>query len=129
MTAEQAVGWAEQHLFERRSVVHEHEVWRHALEHARGREVTTVEIQAATTRRNYLRDDKQPGKVTTREHLLREWEIVQIAKEGFGDCHPLVWHPRPVNPQLDEEQGLALKALVSNTNRVSIFRGGAGTGL
>ena len=30
MTAEHAVGWAEQHLFERRSVVHEHELWRHA---------------------------------------------------------------------------------------------------
>ncbi len=59
---------------------------------------------------------------------MREWEIVQTAKEGFGDCHPLVWNPRPVNPQLDEEQRQALKALVSNTNRVSIFRGGAGTG-
>ena len=45
-------------------------------------------------------DDKHPGKVTTREHLMREWEIVQTAKEGFGDCHPLVWNPRPVNPQL-----------------------------
>ena len=59
---------------------------------------------------------------------MREWEIVQTVKEGFGHCHPLVWNPRPVNPQLDEEQRQALGALVSNTNRVSIFRGGAGTG-
>lgn len=59
---------------------------------------------------------------------MREWEIVQTAKEGFGNCHPLVWEPRPINPQLDEEQRQALAALVSNTNRVSIFRGGAGTG-
>ena len=125
---EKAVAWAEEHLFERRSVVHEHELWRHALEHARGREVTIADIQAVTKRRNYLRIDEQPGKVTTREHLLREWEIVQTAKEGFGDCYPLVWDPRPVNPQLDEEQRQALDALVSNTNRVSIFRGGAGTG-
>jgi conjugative relaxase-like TrwC/TraI family protein len=126
--AEKSVAWAEEHLFERRSVVHEHELWRHALEHARGRAVTIADIQSFTSRRNYLRDDKQPGKVTTREHLMREWEIVQTTKEGFGDCHPLVWNPRPVNPQLDEEQRQALKALVSNTNRVSIFRGGAGTG-
>jgi conjugative relaxase-like TrwC/TraI family protein len=126
--AEKAAAWAEDHLFERRSVVREHDLWRHALEHARGQEVTTADIQAATTRRNYLRLDDQPGKVTTREHLLREWEIVQIAKEGFGDCHRLVWEPRPVNPQLDEEQRRALAALVSNTNLVSIFRGGAGTG-
>jgi conjugative relaxase-like TrwC/TraI family protein len=126
--AEKSVVWAEEHLFERRSVVHEHELWRHALEHARGREVTIADIQAITSRRNYLRSDEHPGKVTTQEHLMREGEIIQITKDGFGDCHPLVWHPRPVNPQLDEEQRQALGALVSNTNRVSIFRGGAGTG-
>ena len=67
--AEKAVVWAEEHLFERRAVVREHELWRHALEHARGREVTTADIQAATNRRNYLRIEDQPGKVTTREHL------------------------------------------------------------
>src|SRR5208283_5307213 len=126
--AEVSVVWAEEHLFERRSVVHEHELWRHALEHARGREVTIADIRAVTNRRNYLRIDDQPGKVTTREHLMREWEIVQTAKEGFGDCHPLVWYPRAVNPKLDEEQRQALGTLVSNTNLVSIFRGGAGTG-
>ena len=126
--AEKAVTWAEEHLFERRSVVHEHELWRHALEYARGREVTIADIQAVTSRRNYHRFDEHPGKVTTREHLLREWEIVQTAKDGLGDCHPLVRHPRPFNPQLDEEQRQALDALVSNINRVSVFRGGAGTG-
>jgi conjugative relaxase-like TrwC/TraI family protein len=126
--AEKAAAWAEDHLFERRSVVREHELWRHALEHVRGQEVKVADIQAATSRRNYLRIDDQPGKVTTREHLMREWEIVQTAKEGFGDCHPLVWEPRPGNAQLNEEQRRALAALLSNTNSVSIFRGGAGTG-
>ena len=126
--AEKAVTWAEEHLFERRSVVHEHELWRHALEHARGRNVSLAEIQAFTRQRNYLRFKDRPGKVSTREHLLREWEIVQTAKEGIGDCHSLVWEPKPFNPKLDEEQRQALKALVSNINRVSLFRGGAGTG-
>src|SRR5580692_4773559 len=45
ITAGQAVSWAEQHLFERRSVVHEHEIWRHALEHLRGQDVSLAEIQ------------------------------------------------------------------------------------
>ena len=126
--AEKAVTWAEEHLFERRSVVHEHELWRHALEHARGRNVSLAEIQEFTRQRNYLRFKDRPGQVSTREHLLREWEIVQTAKEGIGECHSLVWEPKPFNPKLDEEQRKALKALVSNINLVSLFRGGAGTG-
>jgi conjugative relaxase-like TrwC/TraI family protein len=126
--AEQSVTWAEEHLFERRSVVHEHELWRHALEYARGREVHTDDIQAVTQRRDYLRDKNRPGKVTTREHLQREADIVQIAKEGVASCHPLIWHPRPLNAQLDEEQRQALEALLANTSHISVFRGGAGTG-
>jgi ATP-dependent exoDNAse (exonuclease V) alpha subunit len=66
--------------------------------------------------------------VTLREVLLREWEIVQTAKEGVGDCLPLVANPRPVNPQLDDEQRQALETLLRSTNGVSVFRGGAGTG-
>src|SRR6185437_7009697 len=51
-TAVQAVSWAEQHLFERRSVVHEHEIWRHALEHLRGQDVSLSEIQGVTGKRD-----------------------------------------------------------------------------
>ena len=125
---EQAVTWAEQHLFERRSIVHEHELWRHALERARGQDVSLADIQAVTRKRGYLRFDEHPGKVSTREHLEREMDIVQTAKAGIGECHPLVWQPKPFNPKLDDEQREALNKLVSNRNRVAVFRGGAGTG-
>ena len=125
---EQAVTWAEQHLFERRSIVHEHELWRHALERARGQDISLADIQAVTQKRGYLRFDHHPGQVTTREHIERELEIVHIARMGIGDCHPLVWKPKPFNPSLDGEQREALATLVSNTHRVAVFRGGAGTG-
>ena len=125
---EQAVTWAEEHLFERRSIVHEHELWRHALERARGQDVSLADLQTLTQQRGYLRFDDHPGKVSTREHLLREWEITEIAKTGYGECRSLVREPKPFNPMLDEEQHEALAALVSNRNRVSVFRGGAGTG-
>jgi hypothetical protein len=59
-----------------------------------------------------------------REVLLREWEIVQTAKEGVGDAWPLVANPRPANPKLDDEQRRALDALLSSINSVSVFRGG-----
>ena len=66
--------------------------------------------------------------MTLRGVLLREWEIVQTAKEGVAACHPLVANARPSNPKLDDEQRKALDALLSSTNAISVFRGGAGTG-
>jgi len=86
--AEQAVSWAEDHLFARRSVVLEHELWRQALEHVRGQNVGLADIQVVTRQRGYLRYQDHPGRVTTREALRREWEIVCLARDGLGRFAP-----------------------------------------
>ncbi len=128
MFVNEAVQWAEEHLFDRNSVVLECQVWQEALGRARGEGFSVSELKEFTQRRGYIRDEARPGEVTMREVLLREWEIVQTAKEGIGDCLPLVANPRPANPQLDNEQRQALESLLRSTNGVSVFRGGAGTG-
>ena len=128
ITVSEAVQWAEEHLFDRNSVVLECHLWQEALGRARGESFSVSELKDFTQRRGYIRDDARPGEVTLREVLLREWEIVQTAKEGVSDCLPLVSNPRPVNPQLDVEQRQALETLLRSTNGVSVFRGGAGTG-
>src|SRR5256884_113086 len=128
VTVSEAVEWAEEHLFDRNSVVLECQVWQEALGRARGEGFSFSELKEFTKRRCYIRDAERPGEVTKRDVLLREWEIVQTAKEGVGDCHPLVANPGPANPTLDDEQRKALDALLYSTNAVSIFRGGAGTG-
>jgi conjugative relaxase-like TrwC/TraI family protein len=124
----EAVQWAEDHLFDRNSVVLECQVWQEALGRARGEAFSMPELMDFTRRRGYIREETRPGEVTLREVLLREWEIVQIAKEGVGECHSLVANPIPANPKLDGEQRQALASLLSSANRVSVFRGGAGTG-
>ena len=124
----EAVQWAEEHLFDRNSVVLECQIWQQALERARGQGFSVTELKEFTRLRDYIRHDERPGQVTLRDVLLREWEIVQTAKEGIGSCYPLVWHPRPANPQLDDEQRCALDALLDSINAVAVFRGGAGTG-
>jgi conjugative relaxase-like TrwC/TraI family protein len=124
----EAVEWAEEHLFDRNSVVLECQLWQEALGRARGEGFSVFELKEFTQQRRYIRDEARPGEVTLREVLLREWEIVQTAKEGVGDCLPLVANPRPANPQLDNEQRHALESLLRSTNGVSVFRGGAGTG-
>jgi ATP-dependent exoDNAse (exonuclease V) alpha subunit len=98
------------------------------LGRARGEDFSLSELKDLTQRRGYIRDEARPGEVTLRDVLLREWEIVQAAKEGAGDRQPLVWNPPPANPSLDDEQRKALGALLSSTDAISLFRGGAGTG-
>lgn len=124
----EAVQWAEEHLFDRNSVVLECQVWQEALGRARGESFSISELKDFTQGRGYIRDETRPSEVTLREVLLREWEIVQTAKQGVADCQPLVADPRPFNPKLDDEQRNALDALLGSTDRISIFRGGAGTG-
>ena len=128
ISVSEAVQWAEEHLFDRNSVVLECQVWQEALGRARGEDLSIDELKAFTQLRGYVRDAERPGEVTLRDVLLREWEIVQAAKEGVAACHPLVATPRRVNPTLDDEQRKALDALLSSTNTVALFRGGAGTG-
>jgi len=123
-----AVQWADDHLFDRNSVVLECQIWQHALERARGGDFSVAELKEFTRQRDYVRSPKRPHEVTLRQVLQWEMEIVHAVREGAISCYPLVWTPQPVNPKLDEEQVKALKALVSSSHRISLFRGGAGTG-
>jgi conjugative relaxase-like TrwC/TraI family protein len=124
----ESVQWAEEHLFDRNSVVLECQLWQQALERARGEGFTLDELKEITSQRNYIHSPERPNEVTLREVLLRELEIVQSVKDGVGACRPFVENPQPANPKLDDEQRQALDALLCSTNTVSLFRGGAGTG-
>jgi conjugative relaxase-like TrwC/TraI family protein len=128
ITADEAVSWAEKHLFERRSVVHEHEVWRHALEHARGQNFPFIDIQAVTRQADYIRDEQFNGQITTREVLGRELNIVQLAQHQMGRYAPLSSSYETKNNSLDVEQRNAVEQILFSKDFVTLFRGGAGTG-
>lgn len=124
----ESVRWAEEHLFDRNSVVLECQIWQEALGRARGSDFTLGELKSLTQERDYIREASQSGEVTLREVLLREWEIVRTVKDGRAQRHPLVGAIGALNPKLDEEQRIALNTLLTSTDLVSLFRGGAGTG-
>jgi conjugative relaxase-like TrwC/TraI family protein len=126
LSAAEAVTWAERHLFERRSVVREHELWRHALEAARGGAVSLETIKQETASRAYLR--AETDKVAHREVLAREWEIVQAARDGIGVHGPLSPQLAADENDLTHEQSRALNVILWSTNFITLFRGGAGTG-
>jgi conjugative relaxase-like TrwC/TraI family protein len=126
--AEQAVTWAEEHVFERHSVVREHELWRHALEHVRGQNVRLADIQTVTRQRGYLRCEEHPGKITTQELLRREWEIVCMAQDGIARFAPFHSGHSIRNSALDDGQRQAVNHILNSRDFVTLFRGGAGTG-
>jgi conjugative relaxase-like TrwC/TraI family protein len=128
MNVGEAVQWAEDHLFDRHSVVLECQLWQQALERGRGENFSIAQVKEFTSQRPYIRNSERPAEVTLREVLQRELEIVQAVKDGVGNCRPLVEHSYPINPKLDDEQRLALDSLLHSANVVSLFRGGAGTG-
>jgi conjugative relaxase-like TrwC/TraI family protein len=124
--ASEAVTWAENHLFERRSVVHEHELWRHALSAARGGALTLDDIKRETARRDYVR--AEGTKLSRRDVLLREWQLVEAARQGEGSRDPLTPPELWQNAELAPDQQLAFTRLASSRDFVTLFRGGAGTG-
>ena len=123
-SAADAVSWAESHLFERRSVVREHELWRHALSVARGDSISIAELKRETASRPYLRD--VTDKVAHRDVLAREWEIVQAARDGLNRHAPLA--NTGSDKDLAEDQRRALLEILGSRSFITLFRGGAGTG-
>ena len=91
----EAVQWAEEHLFDRNSIVLECQIWQEALGRARGENFPISELTDFTRQRGYIRDKAHPNQVTLREVLMREWEIVQTAREGVAAMHPLVQKSPP----------------------------------
>ncbi len=124
VSAPESVDWAEAHLFDRRSVVQEQEIWRYALERARGSSLSLDSIKAETAARPYIRQEN--GKLTRRDVLARELQIVCLAKDGISRFAPLAAHDAP--DDLASDQRRAFNHIVASRDLVTLFRGGAGTG-
>ncbi len=125
-TAANAIDWAEEHLFERRSVVRAHEIWRFALLAARGSNLSLADLKAETARRGYVQSEG--GKLSRKDVLAREWEIVELARKGIGEHPALVPRELRLRSDLAPDQQTAFERIVSSPDFVTLFRGGAGTG-
>lgn len=118
------VAWADAHLFERRSVVNEHELMAAALARGRGLDFDLAALRQAIDQRGYLRE---AGTLTSREVLDCEWEIVRAARDG-RNRHPSLSPDYQISPALSEEQRSAVRQILESRDWVTLFRGGAGTG-
>ncbi|HWZ95346.1 MAG TPA: MobF family relaxase [Opitutaceae bacterium] len=120
------MAWADQHLFERRSVVQEHELLSAALAHGRGQTFDLSALKQAIEARDYVRD-ADTRQLTSRETLRCELGIVMAARDGRGLYAP--FNPDYAESSaLSAEQGAAVKQILGSEDFITLFRGGAGTG-
>ena len=125
VTEEAALQYAIEHLFERRSVVRERELWAEALLHGRG-DLDFEKLKAFSRQREFLR--LETGEVTIREVLQQERDIVRMARDCRGRWEPLNGNYTPEAGSLTAEQRDAVEYLLKSKDGVLLFRGGAGTG-
>ena len=127
LVAEAAIRWAEDHLFDRHSVIREHELWSAALERQRGESFNIENLKSASEQRQYLRSENALGKITIREILDREWEIICLAHDGKWK-HPAFNPDHKVSSGLMPDQKAAAERILRSGDFVTLFCGGAGTG-
>jgi conjugative relaxase-like TrwC/TraI family protein len=118
--------WADEHLFERRSVVNDYELISAALARGRGENFDLAALRDAIEKRAYIREDGT-NKLTSREVLRCELGIVVAAKDGRNGHSPLNRDYRPA-PALSAEQAAAAKQILASRDFITLFRGSAGTG-
>lgn len=121
-----ALAWADAHLFERRSVVHDYELLSAALARGRGQDFSLAALSAALEQRGYLREEGS-RRLTSREVLGCELEIVVAAHDGRGRHGELAPNYAPA-PTLLPEQKKAAETILVSRDFITLFRGGAGTG-
>ncbi|MBI1349443.1 relaxase domain-containing protein [bacterium] len=129
VSAEQALSHAEQHHFERASVVGERQFLRTALRYGVG----SVSVEAAHRQlesSNLIRKQREERTfVTSRDVLREESEMLDFARDGRGTCKALVGPERDIQRKfLSGEQQTAIRHVWTSSDRVLAIRGAAGVG-
>jgi conjugative relaxase-like TrwC/TraI family protein len=124
LAEEQALSHAVEHVFERKSVVPEHELLNVALSHRLG-QMELKHLKAAVK----YSDDliKSERGVSTKEILATELSLIQIVNAGCDSVLPL--HPcyRPAD-WLGEDQRRAIYHVLRTSDRITGLKGLAGSG-
>ncbi len=124
---EAIVDWADEHMFERKSVIEDYQLKAAALTRGRGESFSLEKLDAEIAKRGYLRNGKG-HKITSNLTLGRELEIVLAAKNGRMKHNRYCEEYSPSIPTVTEEQKRAIVKILSSRDFVTLFRGGAGTG-
>lgn len=125
----EAVDYAVEHCFERKSVVPERQMVAEALKRGLA-DVTPEGIRKEMDRQGIITATRN-GQVmtTTREVLAEEKRMLDFARDGRGSCKPLGLPDYVIQRDwLNEGQRAAVKHVLTSRDRVMLIRGAAGVG-
>jgi conjugative relaxase-like TrwC/TraI family protein len=124
LVEERALNHAIEHVFERKSVVPEHELLNVALSHRLG-EVELNQLKAAVKHSDDLVETERG--FSTKQILATELALIQTVNAGCDSVDPL--HPgfRPAD-WLGEDQRRAIYHVLRTSDRITGLRGLAGSG-
>lgn len=124
----QAVTHALAHHFERESVNRERTIKATAMQFGVGRATPEAIDQELQRRALIERGEHEQRLVTTREVVQEERSILAMARYGKGDVTPLNPSHGIRRDFLTTEQRLAVRQLLTSTNRLQLLVGRAGVG-
>lgn len=125
----ESLDYGEKHIFEKVSVVRDHELLTEALRHGRGR-IELDELKGSLALQENSGELIRAGReVATRESLERERDMIARVNRGVGQYQPLGGnrHFEP-SPRLRTEQRNMIKFVLESRDLVVNIRGAAGTG-
>jgi hypothetical protein len=118
---------AEADLFERRSVVPEHDLLAAALTRVRGQSVDLTVLREGVARLPHPRDETGRSLVS-REMLVLELDMIESVRRTRQQFPRLLEAEHCQSASASAEQRAAVHAMLSSKDLVTVFRGGAGTG-
>jgi len=128
VTVDEAIQHAQQHLFERKSVVKEYQLKAEALKRGYG-DILPEQVDAAMKEtRFYQREMNGQNYLTTEEAVREEHKMLAYVRGGRGKALPINPDYQPKAENLNEEQRAAVRHALNDTNTVTLISGGAGTG-
>lgn len=115
---------AKEHVFERKSVVEEHELIAEAMRTSYGsHQLSDIQAAVADTKHGLLLAD---GRVSTLEAIEHERALIAAVNAGTGRCSALGRMPA-ANP-LSADQMQAVQKILACRDTVQVLRGKAGSG-
>ncbi len=121
-----AIARAAEHVFERKSVVPEHELTAEVVRQSYGQHpLTAIKTALHASGNQLLHTD---GHVSTRAALELEHALIARLDAGVGMHRILGFVPPGSRESLTPEQHAAAKIILGSRDRTIVFRGKAGTG-